>query len=466
MNKIERVAAYIRVSTQEQKLHGLSLDAQRAKLTEYAEKNHMRIVEWYEDEGVSGRKLIRKRPQLQRMIQDAENGKFDRIIFIKLDRFFRSVAEYHECMKRIAPVLWSATEEEYDLTTANGRMLVNMKITIAELEADQTGERINIVNEYKVQTGQPLAGDQCQPFGWKIGIDNATGRKNIIKDPDTKEAMEDIIHHFLTHQSKHKTLIYAKAKHHISLNYKSLSKLLRNTYLYGFYRGNPNYCEAYIDKEAFDRIQEVLERNIKENTAPYRAYYFSGLIRCPDCGRTLKGAAFSNRSPNGDLRYYKKYRCSQSRLDKKCGFRKTISENVLERKMLAGIEQYLEEAKIRAAEVTDSETTNIPKHDIEEINDQIDRLNYSWKTGKIRKVEQYEKQYDELMEKLEEAEAEQKQVAVKDFSKIEATLKEGWQGIYNSLDDEHKRSFWRSFVTSIEINWTTEKKEVTKVNFF
>ena len=470
MNKIERVAAYIRVSTQEQKLHGLSLDAQRAKLTEYAEKNKMRIVEWYEDEGVSGRKLIRKRPQLQRMIQDAEKGEFDRIIFIKLDRFFRSVAEYHECMKRIAPVLWSATEEEYDLTTANGRMLVNMKITIAELEADQTGERINLVNEYKVQTGQPLCGDQSQPFGWKIGIDKSTGRKNIIKDPDVSEALDDIIDHFLTHQSKHKTLVFAKAKHHIPLNYRSLSALLRNTYMYGFYRGNPSYCEAYIDKETFDRIQEILDRNIKENTAQNRAYLFSGLIRCPECGKTLKGAAFTNRSTNGELRYYKKYRCSNNRLDKKCGFSKTISENVLERKLLADIEKYFEEAKanekLRGAGVADGESLSIPKYDIEEIHEQIDRLNYSWQTGKIRKVEQYESQYAELMDKLEEAEAEQKQVIVKDFAKIEAILKEGWKELYKILTDENKRSFWRSFIQVIEINWTTENKEITEVKFF
>ena len=59
---IEEVAAYIRVSTQEQKLHGISLDAQVEKLTEYAEKHNMKIVEWYKDEGVSGRKLIKNRP--------------------------------------------------------------------------------------------------------------------------------------------------------------------------------------------------------------------------------------------------------------------------------------------------------------------------------------------------------------------------------------------------------------------
>lgn len=60
-----RTAAYIRVSTQEQKMHGISLDAQRDKLTEYANSHDLKIVAWYEDEGVSGRKLIRNRPQLQ-----------------------------------------------------------------------------------------------------------------------------------------------------------------------------------------------------------------------------------------------------------------------------------------------------------------------------------------------------------------------------------------------------------------
>lgn len=125
---IEEVAAYVRVSTTEQKLHGISIESQKQKLAEYAEKNNMKIVEWYIDEGVSGRKPIAKRPELQRMVHDAQKGKFRRIIFIKLDRFFRSLSEYHECMKLIDPVIWTATEEKYDLSTANGRAFVNMKL--------------------------------------------------------------------------------------------------------------------------------------------------------------------------------------------------------------------------------------------------------------------------------------------------------------------------------------------------
>jgi len=465
LKKIERVAAYVRVSHQEQKLHGLSLDAQKMKLTEYAEKNHMKIVEWYVDEGVSGRKLIRNRPELQRMIHDAEESRFDRIIFIKLDRFFRSVAEYHECMKRIAPVLWSTTEEEYDLTTANGRMLVNMKLTIAEMEADQTGERIRIVNDYKVQTGQPLVGKQSLPLGYNIGIDEKTGRKNIIRDKDEEEILYNLLDHYMTHQSKSKALNFLYAKYHISMTPTSLSHLLTNTMLYGAYRDNPSYCEAYIDKETFDRIQDIMSRNIKANTTQNRAYLFTGLIKCPECGTLLKGNIQHNKGKNGKL-MYKKYRCAMHYTNGSCPFPKAISESVFEKMMLKNIEKYLDDAKIRAAEVNDASEEKMPQHNIDDLHEQIDRLNYSWQTGKIRTVEQYEKDYEALMEKLEQAEAEQGEIIVKDFSKIEAILQAGWKEIYNNLDDAHKRAFWRSFVKSIEINWTTEKKEIIRVNFF
>ena len=463
--KIERVAAYVRVSSQEQKLHGLSLDAQKMKLNDYAKKHNMKIVEWYIDEGVSGRKLIRKRPELQRMIIDAEQKKFDRIIFIKLDRFFRSVAEYHECMKRIAPVIWSTTEEEYDLTTANGRMLVNMKLTIAEMEADQTGERIDIVNEYKVRTGQPLSGSQ--PFGFTIAKDETTGKKKVIKDPEVADAVEDVIKYYFMHQSKRKALLYLHTKYHIMISYKTLSLLFVNTMLCGEYRGNPSYCEAYMNKETFEKLQDVLKRNVKENTSENRAYIFSGLIVCPLCKTRLKGCITNRKLAGGGRSQYKKYRCAKSRVQYQCDFNKVVNEVTMERLLLKNIEKYLADAKIRSAQITDdSGAVKIPKFDIEAIHEEIDRLNYSWQTGKIRKVEQYEKQYAELMERLEEAEAEQGEITIKDFSKIETILHSGWKVIYNNLDDEHKRAFWRSFIKSIEINWTTEEKEILKVNFF
>ena len=176
---IEETAAYVRVSSQEQKLHGLSLDAQQQKLQEYAEAHNLKIVKWYMDEGVSARKKIAKRPELQRMIRDAQRGKFKRIIFIKLDRYFRSVQEYYACQAILdeAGVTWTATEEKYDLSTANGRAFVNMKLTIAELESDTTGERIKIVNDYKVKSGLPLYGTRSMPFCY--AVEQATTNQSV-----------------------------------------------------------------------------------------------------------------------------------------------------------------------------------------------------------------------------------------------------------------------------------------------
>lgn len=460
---VEAVAAYVRVSTAEQKLHGLSLDAQKMKLEQYAEAHNMKIVAWYIDEGVSGRKLIRKRPELQRMIQDAEKGKFQRIIFIKLDRFFRSVAEYHECMKRIAPVVWTTTEEQYDLTTAQGRMLVNMKLTIAEMEADQTGERINIVNEYKLSTGQPLTGSV--PFCYKI-VTGSDGRKKIVKDPETAYILEDILEHFQMHQSIHKTVVYINAKYKLEIMYKTISNILQNSMLCGEYRGNPDYIkEPYIDKETFERIQKMIKRNTKSNTRN-RDYIFGGLVRCPYCGNVMRGTTNHNKRDNGKTYIYKFYRCSKWAYSRACSYNKAINENTLEKLMLAKVEQFFADVKIKAAEVQDSDAFKIPKKNIDEINAQIDRLNYSWQTGKVRTVEQYEREYAELLKKLEEAQAEQAEVVVKDFGKIDAILQAGWREIYKALDDAHKRAFWRSFVDSIEVDWMEKEKKIKRVNFF
>jgi DNA invertase Pin-like site-specific DNA recombinase/chorismate mutase len=464
VKKIEPVAAYIRVSTTEQKLHGLSLDAQKMKLKEYAKKHDMKIVAWYMDEGVSGRKLIRKRPELQRLINDAKKGEFERIIFIKLDRFFRSVAEYHECMKQIAPVVWSTTEEDYDLTTANGRMLVNMKLTIAEMEADQTGERIRIVNEYKTATGQPLTGRQ--PFGWMIAKDETTGRKKIVKDPDEAPILDDVLQYYLTYHSKRKAVMYLHSKHHISMQYEVLGKLFKNTMLYGFYRGNPDYCEAYIDEETFNKMQEINKRNCKENTTENRCYLFSGLIFCPDCGRALSGRVQQQKLKSGEKAFYKKYRCPRHYQEKQCSFSKAVSESTIEKLMLNNILQYIEDAKIRSLKIADSGETKIPKYDIDAINEEIDRLNFSWRKGRIRTIEQYDKEYDELMEKLDLAKQEQGEVEVKDFGKIEEVLNEGWQEIYNALDDEHKKAFWRSIISTINLEWTADVKRISEVKFF
>ena len=92
---IQRAALYIRVSTEEQAMHGLSLSAQRETLTRYVQENRLRLVDIYADEGVTARKKYRNRIQFMRMLKDVQEDKIDLILFIKLDRWFRNIADYY-----------------------------------------------------------------------------------------------------------------------------------------------------------------------------------------------------------------------------------------------------------------------------------------------------------------------------------------------------------------------------------
>lgn len=455
--KLIKTAGYIRVSHQEQKLHGLSLAAQKDRLTKYAEEHGLLIVEWYEDAGVSGRKLIKRRPQLQRLLKDVQTGKFDRILFIKLDRYFRSVAEYHECQKILDAhnVTWTATEERYDLTTASGRYWVNQKLAMAEYEADNTGERIRLVNEYKIATGQPLTGSQRQGLGYCVGKNTETGLKNVIQDPNTKEMCDEIIKYFLTYQNKMHTILHIKDKYNVVVTMQSLENFLTDTKIYGHYRGNDSYCPAYVDKNTYDQLQEILDKNIKSNPSN-NVYMFSGLIRCPECDRLLSGTHNANKNPTFS------YRCNRQSTYKVCSYKKRVNENKVEKHLLKMFNEYVTEhvefSKIEDARVKDLHATD----KIKEIEGEMSRLTNAYRKGRV-KEDEYDRDYDELERRLTEIKTHLEPILERDLTRYEELLKSDWKELYNALNKENRRAFWRKYIKQIVVN---DDGTVSRVIFF
>ena len=151
--QIIRAALYPRVSSEEQVLHGHSLQAQEDALIDYANAHNMKIVGIYRDEGNSARKPALKRPVMLELLDDVKAGKIDRILFIKLDRWFRNVREYHKVQAILEEhnVTWQATQEDYSTATADGRFKVNIMLSVAENEADRTSERIRFVMASKLK---------------------------------------------------------------------------------------------------------------------------------------------------------------------------------------------------------------------------------------------------------------------------------------------------------------------------
>lgn len=467
---IENVAAYIRVSTQEQKLHGISIEAQEEKLNEYADSHGMKIVKFYKDEGVSGRKLIRKRPALQAMIQDAEKGNFRRIIFIKLDRFFRSVAEYHECMKRLAAggVIWTATEEKYDLSTPSGEAFVNMKLTMAQFEADQVGERIRMINEYKVKSGQPLYGSQALPFCYQVKQSGDGDRRKYIAKRD-EIIMEDLIDHFCKNRSVRATLHYINAKYSRAFSYSTIKNALTSELICGTYRGNPAYCEGYMTPAAFETMQKYIQHNPRTSQREH-SYIFGGLIRCPCCGNMLVGSptVLNRIGKSGQKLSYKYYgyRCHRGNLEKKCDFRTMAFEHRLEAIMLSEVEAVMRGKQMYLLRLQNA-PQRVAQHDLAELQQELARLNYAWQKGRIKTAADYDRQYDDLMTRIDAANAERQELAANpDYRKISRILSDGWKQLYISLDNDHKRAFWRAFIEEIQLEWTKDVKRIRDITFF
>jgi hypothetical protein len=329
-----------------------------------------------------------------------------------------------------------------------------MKLTIAELEADTGGERVKIVNDYKVKSGMPLYGAQCLPFCYTISDGE---KKSIVKQ--NQEIMEDAISHIMLNRSISGALTFIKNKHNAKVSYKALVNTFRNEMICGSYRGNPNYCPPYITREMFDKLQVIIERNPR-STQNEHTYIFSGLIHCPLCGRRMKG---SFNVDKGGRRFYG-YRCDKSAQDKDCKFRTLVFENTLEKSMLSRVEEYIERQEIGNIEITEKEQI-VNKYDVEELRAELDRLNYSWQKGRIKKVEEYDKKYEALVAKIEEAEKAIPE-APPDFSHIKAILTDGWEAIYTAMDNDHKKAFWRSFVKDIFINNNKGRKEIKDIIFF
>lgn len=468
MTNIERIACYVRVSHQEQKLHGLSLSAQRDTLTAYAKLHGLKIVAWYNDEGVSGRKLIKRRPAMQQMLNDAREGKFDRIIFIKLDRYFRSVGEYYECQKILDShnITWTATEEKFDLTSASGRYWVTQKLAMAEYEADNTGERIRLVNDYKIKTGQPLTGAHC--LGLAYTVEKIDGVKRVVKDKENEEIINDFLHHFMTHQGQRLSIDYIRDKYNVPWSYNSIRNVLVDEKICGRYRTNPNYCEPYITPEQFDEIQAILQGKNVKRTQGGRVYLFTGLISCPKCGRNLVAhyASPSYKLKNGETKTPKKiyvsYRCNRRMKERSCDYAPYVSEEKIEKALLEHLDTYAT-AHIEEVKIQEREQKSAPGTDaIKSIKTEMSRLNTMFMKSRISE-EEYDKTYKDLEARLERVKRDFKPRKARDLTIYNDLLKSDWKSLYGALTQENKRAFWRKILKGVEVD---ENGQFVKPIFF
>jgi DNA invertase Pin-like site-specific DNA recombinase len=154
---------YIRVSTTDQANHGVSLEAQEARVRDWCATNGYVLGEVFVDRGLSGGRAD-NRPALQEALAATRRG--DALVVYSLSRLARSTRdtlEIAEALDRRGADLVSLSEK-IDTTSAAGRMIFRLLAVLAEFERDVISERTSMAMRHLQRQGRYIGGHA--PYGW------------------------------------------------------------------------------------------------------------------------------------------------------------------------------------------------------------------------------------------------------------------------------------------------------------
>lgn len=436
---MKRVFLYVRVSTEEQAIHGLSIEAQTAALEAWAKENKHKVAGVYTDAGISARKPASKRPELQRLLADVKAGKGDLVVFTKLDRWFRNISEYYKVQEVLEKhhVDWKTIHEDYDTSTASGRLKINIMLSVAQDEADRTSERIKAVFEMKRKKLEPLTGN-C-PTGYILD------GKKMVKDPETKDAVDAFFRKYLASGSISVAQDHVLEQYGVRISYKVAHTMLSSRTYAGEFYGTAGMLPPYITAEEHALIQSMRKKPVRK-VAENRIYIFSGLIICGECGSRMgarRNARCRHPFYNCTAHYTKRSNCEN---------RTNVNEKIIEEFLLAGIESKMEEYKLKMARFEEEQKHRDIKMEISSVRAKLAKLNELFINDFIS-MEEYRERHEPLSLKLESLLKENRPIRLDraNIEKLERIWKSEWREDYANIGKDKQREFWRMLVKEIRI---------------
>ena len=172
-------AIYSRVSIDEQAVNGASLDAQERQCRSRLETEGYVLAGTYRDAGFSAKDL--RRPELRRLMADVEAGRIAGVVVQKLDRLSRNVQDFLAITARLNElhVDLISVQEELDTSGPGGRFVLIVLMALAQLEREQTAERVKSVIRHKQSLGEFCGG----PIPAGMRPTGAFGHRILEVDP-------------------------------------------------------------------------------------------------------------------------------------------------------------------------------------------------------------------------------------------------------------------------------------------
>lgn len=315
-----RLAPYARVSSNsEDQLH--SFAAQIRYYNQYVmEHPEYELVDVYADEGITGTEM-KKRGELNRLLNDCKKGKIDRVICKSVSRFARNTEELLITLRMLKELGVSIYFEEQDIDSEklNMEMIVTFPGMIAQQESETISGNLRWSIHKRMETGEFNC--TCPAYGYTL-----VKGEMVINESEAciirrifelylqgmgVQSIANLLNEECVPRRYGKTKWYQSSIVYILKNERYIGDaLLQKKYSTDTlpYRKRPNkgqkpqyYVEnshdAIISKDIYDKAQKLLAAR-KHGVIQYNIYPLTGKIRCPECGRTFR------RQQVGDKAYW------------------------------------------------------------------------------------------------------------------------------------------------------------------
>lgn len=327
---------YARYSSHNQR--DVSIEQQIEACRKHAAELGLTITDTYEDRAISGR--TDNRPAFQRMMRDAEDGKFQYVLAWKSNRMGRNMmqAMVNESRLMDCGVKVFYAEEDFD-DSAAGRFALRSMMNVNQFYSDNLAED---VRRGLMDNASKCMANGRQPLGYKRG----EGGKVVVDEPAAA-----IVREIYTRIASGEMFMDIardlnrrgiKTQSGSEWNKSSFNVLCRNERYRGIYIYGDTRIEGgippIVDDVLWYKVQEVLKVKKSKNRHHCPSdedYLLTGKLRCGKCGGYMIG--MSGRSKTGDVHHY--YACQNRRVGHTCD-KKNIRRDVVEPAVAQAIKQY------------------------------------------------------------------------------------------------------------------------------
>ena len=294
--------------------NGFSLPEQKERLEAFCKFKGYEIIDYYQDAGISA-KTWNHRPEFERLKEDIKSKKINTIIALKLDRITRSIYDWENLITFLDEneAYLDCANDEINTTTANGKMISRLLMSVSQNEIERTSERTKIGMEGAIKQGHI---PNRAPLGYK------REDKKLVIDYSTKDIVIRIFNLYYEGYSYSKiSNLFNEEKVLGRTNWRDTTilcilenEIYKGDFVHGKRTKHPTYYEdvapAIVSKEMWAECQVQKKKNSKSYQRTL-IYLYLQKLKCPKCNRILGGKATTKK--NGKAYFY--YYCNDCKIE-------------------------------------------------------------------------------------------------------------------------------------------------------